>query len=407
MNLLPRSWPIFFALGFFSLLAQAVFFRHFLACIAMNELAIGIFFASWLAWVGVGALVGKYKGSVAPWLTEHLPWAVLLYAPAAVAQFIIIGKMRTWLGVPAGAVFPLAEMVLAAVCGNALVSFFTGFFFAISCRHLGADAAARTAVNTVYACEAVGGFAGGCLATLLPALNAADETCLFAGFALLAVTAMAYGLPEKRRRLTSAILSLAVLTLLAACCRLWQHENDAAMWRRALPADQFRGAFRTPHGRYTWGVREGQHIVLCGSSEVDAIPDVENASRAIALHLAQKPDIRRILIIGAGALSLASRWREIDEVQITWLHPDPAYPAALSRAAIAAGQVLAQIACPNMEPRKFLAATRERFDLIILHLGEIDTLSASRFASVEFLRLAKRALHPDGVLSWRIPGSEN
>ncbi|MCX7934054.1 MAG: hypothetical protein N3A66_02205, partial [Planctomycetota bacterium] len=403
---LPPCWPVFFGLGFFSLLAQAVLLRHFLACIAMSEMAIGVFFAFWLAWIGVGALAGRSL-RLAQWAAEHLAWAALLYAPAALAQFAIIDHMRLWLKVPAAVVFPAAAMALAALCGTALVSFYTGFLFAAACRYLAALPLARTAVNAVYACEAVGSCAGGGLATLLPAAGASDETALFAGFALLLVIAIWDSTAERRRRALASALALGALLALAACCQRWQEANDMAQWTRALPLAQMRGAFRTPYGRYVWGVREGQSIVLGNGSEVEAMPDIEAASRTLALHLAQKPDCRHILIIGPRALALAARWREFSDVAITWLHPDPFYPAALGRAVPAMAKTLTLISCPAVEPRRFLATTDERFDLVILDVGEIATLSASRFATVEFFRLAQRVLKANGVLSWRITGGEN
>lgn len=46
-------------LGFFSLIAQSLLFRDVVATFEYNELGIGVFYASWLLWIALGAWVGR------------------------------------------------------------------------------------------------------------------------------------------------------------------------------------------------------------------------------------------------------------------------------------------------------------------------------------------------------------
>ena len=46
------------ALGFCALCAQAIFIRELMALFTGTELVIGVLFAGWLLWVGLGGLVG-------------------------------------------------------------------------------------------------------------------------------------------------------------------------------------------------------------------------------------------------------------------------------------------------------------------------------------------------------------
>ena len=54
------------ALGFFSIVAQALLFRTQLSVLEGSEIAIGSFFGTWLIWVAIGAIFIAVMASVLP-----------------------------------------------------------------------------------------------------------------------------------------------------------------------------------------------------------------------------------------------------------------------------------------------------------------------------------------------------
>ena len=55
---------LIFCFGFFSISAQSLLFREYITTFEGNDIGVGIFFGSWLLWVGAGALVVYCCGPV-------------------------------------------------------------------------------------------------------------------------------------------------------------------------------------------------------------------------------------------------------------------------------------------------------------------------------------------------------
>ena len=98
-----RSCLPLLGLGFFSLVAQTLLFRDVVGVFEYNELGIGVFYASWLLWIALGAYAGRRDK---PWAAAFGAWfaaAVLLYIPAFPLQHflssmpvLLRGFSRSW-----------------------------------------------------------------------------------------------------------------------------------------------------------------------------------------------------------------------------------------------------------------------------------------------------------------------
>ena len=74
------------AFGAFTLAAQTVLFREYLVTCNGTEIGVGLFYATWFAWIAVGALLHRRwpPGDGGP--TRRLLWLLALYLPAAALQ---------------------------------------------------------------------------------------------------------------------------------------------------------------------------------------------------------------------------------------------------------------------------------------------------------------------------------
>lgn len=77
-------------LGLFSMAAEALLFRVHLTAFGGHELGFGVFLASWLAWVGVGAALARLSPSAVAWLSERFPLAVALVPLPALLQAVLL-----------------------------------------------------------------------------------------------------------------------------------------------------------------------------------------------------------------------------------------------------------------------------------------------------------------------------
>lgn len=401
-----RQALIPFALGFFSIAAQALLFRWFFTAFESNELGISAFFFSWLLWVTVGALAARLpvlRGMTGPNFARSL-WA---YIPAFLLQRLLILNARPICGVAVYEAFPFARLFAAAILLNAPVSFVTGLLFTLSCRWLGPSSDQRVA--RVYSAEAIGSVLGGIWVTGLLALLPDTESA-----ALLTMLALAvlYGLQRFDSRMPRFLILAAALALSAGlpqAGRWWGFRTARARWAALLPGSVCDGRFTTPQNTYLHGIQNGQFNVVCGSTIIESVPDDERAGELTAIHLAQKPDAKNILVVGEGSYALARRLLLIPQVeQVTWLPTDPAYgrklPEALPDKLKANG---GRFSIPGQDIQQYLSRAGPLFDLVILHLPDPVALDLHRFFTQQFLRKIRARLSPNGAVSLRTAGGEN
>lgn len=401
-----RQALIPFALGFFSIAAQALLFRWFFAAFENNELGISAFFFSWLLWVTAGALAAQIpalRRLAGPGFARSL-W---IYIPAFFLQQWLILNARAICGVASYEAFPFARLFAAALLLNAPVSFVTGLLFTLACRWLDPDEDRR--VTRVYSAEALGSVLGGAWVTALLALLPDTESV-----ALLTMLALAvlYAFHRFESRLARFLIIAAALILSAALPHAgrWRGLQTAqARWETLVPGSECDGRFATPLNTYLHGFHNGQFNIVCGNTIIETVPDNERTGELIAIHLAQKPDAKNILIAGEGAYALARGLLLIPQVErVVWLPTDPVYGRKLAGALpdeLKTGDT--RLLIPGEDIQRHLARPGSLYDLIILHLPDPVALDLHRFFTQQFLRDVQARLAPYGVISLRTTGGEN
>jgi predicted membrane-bound spermidine synthase/Na+-translocating ferredoxin:NAD+ oxidoreductase RnfG subunit len=390
------------ALGFFALVAQTLLFRAFLTSFEGHEFALGLFFSSWLAWLAVGALLGRWRAGWLDALAARLPLGLLLYLPAFLLQHYLLLHARSLTGVGAYETFPWLPMLGIGALANAPVSAVTGFLFTLACRAPG------LAVARIYIWEALGSAAGGVGVTLWLAAGYAEESAFILCAALLLAFA-ALQAPSGWR----AVLAVSAVVLAALLAQGlgtdWQRAGDLARWTQLLTAESFRGAFVTPQARYLHGMARGQYIFSSGAGVVETFPNDEPAALRVALLLAQKSAARRVLLVGPDSLAIARRLLLVPQIErVVWLHPDPAYPLrALAKLPDNLVPDPARFVAPAEDVRDYLRGHGDLFDAVLLNLPDATTLVANRCLTREFFELLKTRLDPKGVVGVRLAGGED
>ena len=419
------------SLGFYALVAQTLLFRDFLTVFEGNELGISAFFTSWLLWVALGAIAGRAETSLTSAVVRRFRWFVLLYVPAFLVQRYLVLHARAFVGVEAYEMFPFVPMFGMAFLVNAPVSFLTGLFFTLACRWTAETT--DLPVSRVYIFETLGSCIGGLFVTVDLSLRVPAESIFVDASALLAILSLADMLgksdpaPRRMHKIAAAVLmsivGLAFVVDSFDGFNWWTEANDRAAWSRLLPSDAYQGSFTTVRGRYRYGERSGQHIVISASGVCDTWPPDEHAAEVVAIHIAQKPDARRVLVFGEDALGVCSKLREIPQIeQVTWLHPDPEYPRELwnlwsdmwvdlwaepatSPQESECSGVLPDL--PSADIRVWAGETDTRYDLVILNLPDVNSLALNRYCTNEFFTLLRHVLAENGVISIRVSGGAN
>jgi len=392
------------ALGLFSMAAQAVLFRIHLTSFGGHELGFGVFLASWLAWVGVGAALARAWPRAVDRLGTRLSLAVALYPLPAFLQALLLARLRELSGVAAFELVPVDALALATVLANAPLSLATGFLFPVACRAT-ERAAGASSVARVYVLEALGGIVGG-VGTTVALAGGGDPGAVLVAAAALATVPLAL---EGRARWPSvlplaAMVAATVLGLGPSLAR-WE---VAARWERLLPGARLEAVVQGREGEIVEGSRGPQHVIVRQGRIAAAFPDQQGYGRWAALLLAQNPGATRFLLLGEAAPGVALALLSLPDVRAVDLaEPDQAYLQACWRGAGKGPADDARLRVIEGDVRAELAREPGRWDVVAVLAGDPTTLVANRSYTREFLAAARAAVEPSGVVALRFTGGEN
>lgn len=397
------------AYGLFTIAAQTLLFREFLTAFEGNDISVGVFFGSWFLWVGLGAVLVRRWGHAAEILLRHIELAFLAYVPALAIQLLLIIQVRGLAGLASYDLMSVQTLVFWSLIVNAPVSFVTGLLFPLACRWV--EQTQAFPVSRVYVLEAIGSFIGGVGVTVLLTLHADAVQVLFFLVIVLSLSVLVSSWVGSRRRLIQAVsLALVVLPILGLATGM---DADLAQqmrllkWSRLLPREAYRGVLQTAQAEYLYGQYQSQWVVVRDGTACEALPN-EAAGQAAATSLCQKPDARRILVIGSG-LGLCSRFLALPQVEhVAWAHADGEYVTQVSACVPEQLHINDARFHPIVgELRRHLAGTNDRFDLIVLNLPDVTNSASNRYFTAESFERLKRALTSAGVLSVSVAGGEN
>jgi len=396
---------LIFSCGLFTIGAQTLLFREFTTAFEGNDISVGVFFAAWFFWIGLGALLLRRWNRLADLLLRHVESLFLLYVPAFVGQLLLIVQVRELAGVASHDLMSVQTMVLWAMAVNAPVSFVTGVLFPVACRWI--EQTDSFPISRIYILEALGSFAGGLAVTALLACHVHTVRVFFL---LALVLLLGVGLAGFRRRGAYVCLFLAVSSLVSVGTgidgRAAQYLR-AMKWSKLLPRETLEGAFSTGQAEYLYGRYHGQWIAVREGSVCEALPNEEEAGQTAALALCQNPQTRRALVIGSG-LAVCNRLLRLPQMEeVAWASTDGEYLKWLLRRVpneFWAGD--SRFGPVEGETRRYLDTRQDHFDLVIVNLPDVTSSTFNRYYTVEFYKRVKASLRDGGVISVSIAGGE-
>jgi spermidine synthase len=389
----PSLPPAFAAAGFAATAAQVLLLRELLVCAAGDEAAIGAGLSAWLLGITLGATALRRAGPRA-----GAPAATLLalLATAGGAGIVALRLLRTLAAPPPGELPGLGLVLLLAAAtllpAGALVGASFSALAACGARSL----PAATALARLYVAESLGSLLAGAAAsllvgTLLPPLPAA----LLAGLSATLLLA-ASGLPGRR----AALLGAALLGVAATVSRSLDDATERLRFAALAPGAPLVAVRDTPHAHLALGGGAPLHLYEGGAYSA-SFPDPWSAETLAHLAASLSPSPRRVLALGAierGALRFLLRH---SPARVDLVVPDPR-AFAFTRDRLPAEDRLA-LSDPRVrilagDPRRVLARSKERWDLVLLLGPDPVTLGRARLLTEESFRAAAAHLERRGAL---------
>jgi predicted membrane-bound spermidine synthase/Na+-translocating ferredoxin:NAD+ oxidoreductase RnfG subunit len=411
---------LIFSYGLFTIAAQSLLFREFITTFEGNDISVGIFFASWFLWVGLGATIVYRTRIITENLLENVELLFISYLPAFVLQLILIIQARQLVGIESYELWSVWAILIVSIIVNAPVSIITGMLFPIICRWI--EKEQKLPVSKVYIFEAAGSFVGGLGVTVLLGIGVSLVRIFFILALLLSIPAALSQIVNtiqysnafsKKTGIIKAFLIflIPVCILLGFFAKADQnliHFIRVVKWTKLLPAESFTGAFQTAQAEYLYGVYQNQWVAMREGSVIETLPDESTAGRIAAIGLCQKPDASKVLVIGSG-LGLCQQFLRLPQIQtITWSHYDNEYVQDVKKVIPPEFEIIDdRLQRPDGDIRLLLTEKKQSFDIVILNLSDATNSVLNRYFTVEFYRQIKSALKPGGILQLRVAGGEN
>ena len=403
---------LIFSYGLFTIAAQSLLFREFLTTFEGNDISVGIFFASWFLWVGLGAIIVNKIPAFAKKLLENIEFLFLSYLPAFILELILIIQARELAGIESYTLLPISTIVLLSMVVNAPVSIITGMLFPIACRWI--ETEHKQPISRVYLIEAVGSFLGGLGVTVLLALGVSLPRIFFILAFLVSTSVFLVQLVKARQNLKLKIAA-GLVSLIPLCVLLcFPFGVDKALtrymrvvkWSKLLPAESLTGSFRTAQAEYLYGDYQGQWVVLSQGSICEALPAEAACGRIAAIGLCQKPDAKKILVVGSG-LGICRELLSLAQIQaVTWAHCDSEYVQEINHFIPSEFRIADQRFYPFAgDVRELLAQKpsghgvpaepgQQLFDIVFINLPDATSSILNRYYTIEFYRQTQRVLKP-------------
>jgi spermidine synthase len=401
--------------GFSAVVGQIVLMRELIQVFNGNEIALGILLATWLLWTAIGCAFTSGAG-----LGRNRP----RFAVAALECVLAVSFPATiWALRDAKALFQtvpgelvgLVPMLLTSLVCLSVFCATSGALFVAAARmaEVECSLSARDAASSAYLLEAAGSALGGILASILLVrfCEAAQIAATLVLLNLCVAVVLALRLRRKQVALLAATAALAAIPLLLWVAPRWDAAARARLWR----GFHLVGARESIYGYVT--------VTETGGSETGTIrslyengtivanaPDPATAEEAVDFALLEHAAPKHVLLIGGGVNgAVVEVLKDPTIASLDYVELDP------TLIAMARQFFPAQTAVFDSDPRvhlhladgrRFLTETSEKFDVIIVDVPDPQTAQLNRFYTVEFFRLAREHLVPQGLLAIELRSSE-
>ncbi|MBM4294541.1 MAG: hypothetical protein FJ126_06495 [Deltaproteobacteria bacterium] len=396
-----RIAGIILAYGAWTLVAQVLVLRELLVLAQGQELKLALGLWCWLGWTGLGSFLGGRltKSEATPaLLAAHLNFLGLLL-PATLLTARALPSLGIW--PPGRALPPLASLLifLALVAPLGLIS---GHFFPRACQVLAQEPGEPA--GRVYYLETLGAALG--VAVLQLFLFGRFPNLFLSLGAGLLVSLAAWWLSRPPGVMPRLGFGLNILLLGIALLFTPRLETVSRQWQ--WPGRQVAATVDSPYALLTANREAEQFSFLANNLWHFTYPDPFTAEHQVQWGLLQHPRPRRVLLLGGGAAGLAPEILKTPGItRLDYLEPDP---QLVKLAQELLGEAPGLKGDPRLrlifqDPRRFLARTGERYDVILMALPEPVSSQLNRYYTREFFQLAANRLEPHGVFSFSLAGA--
>ena len=391
-------------IGFTAMAAQVLFMREFLVSFYGNELSLGFVLFNWLVATAVGSFV---LGSLASRIKNKFLIFSLCQFAISILLFLNIFEIRlikNFFHLAPGAIISFPQVFLSSFLILFVTCSILGFCFSLASR--------ITNAGKAYILEAIGSCVGGFLVSiiLIQVLNSFQIVAILSLVNLISAAFLSVKCESKK--LTPLVLLGSLILLIAVVCGFifgnWNYFERYSLekqWQKFHVLD----AQSSVYGKITVIKNGGQVSFFNNGMQMYSLPDKQNAEEAVHYCLLEHAHPQSVLLAG---LSLESAQEALKEPiqRLDYLELDPLLiTMAKENLADNYRQVFQdkRLAVINSDARGFIKNTHNKYDCVIINLGDPLTAQINRYYTQEFFLEVKRILNSGGIICFSLSSSEN
>jgi spermidine synthase len=400
------------SLGASAVVTQLTLMRELLGAFSGNELILGIVLGNWMLLTGLGSYLGKTASRLSA------PVAVLAAAQVAaallpVADVLLLRTVRNVVFVR-GAEVGVGETVVSCAVLLAPYCLLIGYLLTLATRVL-SWAEKPDGIGRVYFLDNLGGIAGGLAFgfVLVPRLNHVEVLCLVGLLNLLAAGLTAWTFRRRALAGWTALLAAG----LAGAMLAWDLDRVSAEIQFPGQKIVFRG--NSPYGGLMVTESSGQYNFIENGVMLFATHNIEEVEQTIHFAMAQRPDARRVLLIGGGVAGTAREILKYPNANVDYVEIDPLV-LEVGRKYLPESLADRRIRVINADGRLFMRRKQTRpgqpgptssdqsaYDVAIIDMPGPSTSQINRFYTQEFLHELRGRMGSQGVVSLALGSYED
>lgn len=379
-----------FALGLLSVSLQVLLVRQFAKVFQGNEFLITWMVGIWMVISGVGALAGSKTNN-----SQNIQGVIergLGFMFCSATLFIYLsGEIRQTF-FPSGVLIAPYYVIALVTLMMVPVAFPTGFIYALLTKHI------KSEYPYIYSYEALGSLAGGLLLSLVIIwlLN-----IYLATIAIGFTASLILYYPIRKPAKLLVPLALLAIGLLAKIFNI-----DIYAESSLLPGQKVHRVSDSPYGSITVTGSEDQVNFYENGTMLFGTQNTIYCEEVVHYTMAQRSMPDKVLLVSGGYAGLIDELKKHKQAkEIDYVEPNP-HLLRISRK-------YSKVDFPDntkiikSDIRGFLRKSSEKYNIAIIATPEPTSLEQNRFFTLEFLKLLKKHLTADGVLSINLSGIGN
>jgi spermidine synthase len=399
-----------FILGLTSVIGQVLLLRELVTVFYGNETAYAVILASWLFWVSVGSLLSGYIVSRVSRPAVIISMLYLLTALFLPATIIVTRFIKIILGSQTGEIIGLFPMCVSAYLLLAPLTILLGALFTFICRfneNGESPASGAYAVSTVYIWESVGAAVGGFLLSFI-LLHFFDALMLAVMITIVDLSTILFLSEPRSWAFKLGVVSILFFVLFSVTGMVGQLDflTRQQQWRGLkvlATTDSIYGNLVLTQVGPDYSLYENGLLSFTTRDDQTSEEDVH-------FPMSQHPDPRKILLIGnglGGALREVLKYPHVrvdyveldpEVVRLSQKHLDQKYLHVLNDE---------RVRMIHTDGRWLIKRNEEKYDVLIINLGDPYTAMINRYYTKEFFQETSRILSADGILSMSVTSSAN